>query len=116
MKKVFRYTAWGLIGILFVIFVYCALSKSSTCDFRGYVEELQTDEKNACVWITLSEVTNERSRLKLKVTEKTSVKNLDGDRISADQIQIGDMLDANVHDEKVDDAYYQVEWIRVYKD
>lgn len=114
MKKVLRYAMWGLCGILFIAMIYCAIPKNSTCDFRGYVEELQSDEQNACVWITISEVTNENSHIKLKVTEKTSIKNFDGDRIPADQIQIGNMLDANVHGEKVDDAYYQAEWVKVY--
>ena len=115
MKKVFRYTAYGLFGIILVALICCAIPKNSTCDFRGYVEEIQTDKQDACIWITISEATNENSHIKLKVTEKTSIKNLDGNGISADQIQIGNMLDTNVHGEKADDTYYQANWVKIYK-
>ena len=79
------------------------------------MEEIQTDKQDACIWITISEATNENSHIKLKVTEKTSIKNLDGNGISADQIQIGNMLDTNVHGEKADDTYYQANWVKIYK-
>ena len=115
MKKVFRYTACGLFGIILVAFICCAIPKNSTCDFRGYVEEIQTDKQDACIWITISEATNENSHIKLKVTEKTAIKNLDGNGISADQIQIRNMLDTNVHGEKADDTYYQANWVKIYK-
>lgn len=114
MKKVFGYLGWILFGITFIALVYFIYPKNSTCDFRGYIEEIQADEQNKCTWITISEVTNKDSYIKLKITDKTPVKNLDGKTISTDRIQIGQMLDGDTKGDKIDDAYYQAKWIKIY--
>ena len=115
MKKALSYLGWMLFSITFILLIYFVWPKSSTCDVRGYIEDIQIDEQNHCAWVTITEVTNRDSHMKLKVTEKTSVQNLDGSTISIDQTQIGKMLDGDIKDDKVAHTYYEAERVKIYQ-
>ena len=114
MRKVFSWLGWTLFGITFAAMIYFIIPKDNTCDFRGYIEEIQIDEINECTWITISEITNENSHIKLKVSSNTSVKNRDGEKITVNRIKIGQLLDADIKGSKIDDTYYKAKWIIVY--
>lgn len=114
MRKALSWLGWTFFGIAFITAVYFVIPKNNTCDFRGYIEEIQIDENNECAWITISEITNENSHIKLMVPANTSIKNHDGEKISVNQIKIGQLLDADMKGSKIDDTYYQAKWIIVY--
>ena len=114
MGKALNWLGWVLFGITFIMVIYFTIPKDNICDFRGYIEEIQIDEKNECTWITISEITNEQSHIKLRVSANASVKNYDGEKISVNQIEIGQLLDVDIKGSKIDDTYYQAKWIIVY--
>ena len=114
MRKALKWLGWTLFGITFAAMIYFVIPKDNICDFRGYIEEIQIDEINECTWITISEITNENSHIKLKVSANASVKNCDGEKISVNQIKMGQLLDADIKGSKIDDTYYQAKWIIVY--
>ena len=113
MRKALNWLGWTLFGIIFIAVIYFVIPKENTCDLRGYIEEIQIDEKNDCTWITISEITNEHSHIKLKISANVSVKNYGGEKISVNQIKISQLLDADIKGSKVDDTYYQAKWIRI---
>ena len=113
MRKALNWLGGILFGIAFIAAIYFVIPKDNTCDLRGYIEEIQIDEKNDCTWITISEITNEHSHIKLKISANVSIKNYGGEKISVNQIKIGQLLDADIKGSKVDDTYYQAKWIRI---
>lgn len=59
MKKAVTYIGWILAGLFLVGMIYFAIPKNSTCDFRGYVEAVDTDQKNNCVWLSVKMIFDE---------------------------------------------------------
>ena len=114
MGKALKWLGWTLFGVTFIAMIYFVIPKDHTCDLRGYIEEIQIDEINECTWITISEITNANSHIKLKVSASTSVKNCDDEKISVNRIKIGQLLDADIKGSEIDDTYYQAKWIIVY--
>ena len=114
MKKALRYICLGLFVLCLTVMIYIAVPKSSICDFRGYVTQVSIDDQKKQIYLTISEAANEKSAVRLKLTEKTVIRSLDGDILCAEQIRTGYLLDADVRDSKADGGCYTAEWIRVY--
>ncbi len=112
MKKAVTYIGWILAGLFLVGMIYFAIPKNSTCDFRGYVEAVDTDQKNDCVWLSVKMIFDETAT-KIKVNDNIRIQYHEGNKISADDIQVGDMVDLDVK-RQTDSEFYEAKWISVY--
>lgn len=112
MKKAVTYIGWILAGLFLVGMIYFAIPKNSICDFRGYVEAVDTDQKNDCVWLSVKMIFDETAT-KIKVNDNIRIQYHEGNKISADDIQVGDMVDLDVK-RQTDSEFYEAKWISVY--
>lgn len=112
MKKAVTYLGWILAGLFFIGMIYFAIPKNSTCDFRGSVEAVDADPQNKCVWLSVKMVFDETAT-KIKVNNNTRTQYHRGNKISADKIQVGDMVDLDVK-QKTDHDFYEAKWVLVY--
>ena len=113
MKKVFPYIGWILFGISLIGLVYFAIPKNTTCDFRGYVQQVEIDTENDCTWLSVTMVFDE-TPTKIKVGNRTSVSYHKGEKTTTDKIKVGDMVDMDVKKQQDDVNYYEAKWVRVY--
>ena len=103
MKKAVTYIGWILAGLFLVGMIYFAIPKNSTCD---------SDQKNDCVWLSVKMIFDETAT-KIKVNDNIRIQYHEGNKISADDIQVGDMVDLDVK-RQTDSEFYEAKWISVY--
>jgi hypothetical protein len=114
VKKAFSYLGWILFGITLVGMVYFAFPKKDTCDYRGYVDNITLDTKNSCVWVTATSVFGDPP-LKIKIDDNISIKDMYGNKIVADKIKIGNMIDLNFKEKANDSSKIsEAKWVQVY--
>ncbi|MGC6769422.1 hypothetical protein [Enterococcus sp. LJL51] len=66
--------------------------QAQTLDFRGYVEEIQLDEKKQLITINASYI-NSEAKAEIKASTKISCKYLDGRDFPITNLKQGDMID-----------------------
>ena len=113
MRKNLSYIGWGLVGIAFIVLIYFALQNNvGTVDFRGTVVEISSANGN----VTYIEAIMVFGTLPITIRVNTniSIRNqINGERMSIDDIAIGDMIDLDIR-EKCDVTMVIIpRWIRV---
>lgn len=113
MKKAWGIAGWVLFGIAAAALVLLAIPKDSTCDFRGYIEEIQT-QPDGRLLVTIAEVVNEDSHIRLMVGPDTSLEDMEGKALDAGSLEAGRLIDADKAGGMAEGSYYEAKWIRVY--
>ena len=114
MKKILSYAGWILFGIALVgLIIIVPQSSTNTVDFRGTVVKINNvNERSAYIEAIMVFGTEPRT---IRVDSNISIRNLiNGERMSVDDIKVGDMIDLNVRG-RWDDvtAIIIPRWIRV---
>ncbi len=114
MKKAISFLGWGLFAIALVGVIYFAWPKSVTIDFRGGVNEIVFSEEDNCAYIKASMVFADTTTT-IKVNKNISIKDMDGNKMSVEDIKIGDMIDLDYKGKLENPTdIITAKWIRVY--
>lgn len=114
MKKKIANLGWILFGITLIGMIYFAWPKNTTIDFRGYVNEINYSEEDSYYYIKATMVFAD-TPTNIKVKNNISIKDIEGNKKSINDIQIGDMIDLDFKG-TLDDPTKTItaKWIRLY--
>lgn len=116
MKKTFSYLGWILFAVsLIAMFWY--IKPSKTVDFYGVVKEIEYREEENATYFTTSMLYDKESRIIIKAKNQISVKEVTGEKMELDEIQVGDLLGLDYRG-TIDgnDSVITAKWIKVAKD
>lgn len=117
MKKTISYIGWGLFAITLIGMIYFAWPKSKTIDFRGYVKEIVSSKEDGYTYIKATMIFSDIKTdvaTTIKVEKNTSIKDMDGNKMSVEGIKAGDMIDLDYKGRLANPAdIITAKWIRV---
>lgn len=116
MKKTFSYLGWILFAVsLIAMFWY--IKPSKTVDFYGVVKEIEYREEENATYFTTSMLYDKESKIIIKAKNRISVKEVTGEKMELDEIQVGDLLGLDYRG-TIDrnDSVITAKWIKVAKD
>ena len=115
MKRVLSYLGWVLFAISLIAMLWIA-KPSDTVDFSGVVKSIEYNEQEKCIYFTASMIQDENSSVIIKAKNNISVKEITGEKMKPEEIQIGDLIDLDYKGEiNGKGSVITAKWIKVAK-
>ncbi|MBO5968650.1 MAG: hypothetical protein J6S14_09155 [Clostridia bacterium] len=115
MKKILSYLGWILFTVT-LITMFWITKPSKTVDFSGVVTSIEYNEQEKCTYFTTYMIHDEESRVIIKASDTISIKEITGEKMQVEDINVGDLIDLD-YKGKIDgkDSVVSAKWIKVAK-